>query len=207
MAIEYFTVVKKFPLIWTAANYSYPDEIDAKTKRANMTIRVLNIVFYTLVLTCFIVGEYYYLNLHSVPDSLRTAWLFFDAILKLMSGFLIVYSLLLFKGFVKKMRQSNADFFTSEGLMTVHFAVFVLFIIANFGTCIRNSISLVRYNDWNNKYEENDASSFCRDKITDAFFSGLTIFTNVLMLFLFTYLSVKFSEPLQDYRSNFLMLF
>ena len=105
------------------------------------------------------------------------------------------------------MRQSNADFFASERLMAVHFAVFVLFIIANFGTCITSLIGFVRDNDSNNKYEKNDASSFCRDSITDAFFSGLTMFTNVLMLFLFTYLSVKFSEPLQDYRSNFLMLF
>ena len=75
-----------------------------------------------------------------------SAWFFFDAILKLMSGLLIVYSLLLFKGFVKKMRQSNADFFASERLMTVHFAVFVLFIIANFGICINISILYALYN-------------------------------------------------------------
>ena len=58
MAIEYFTVVNKFPLIGTAANYSDPDDIDAKAKRANTTIRVLNIVFYTLVLAYFVVSEY-----------------------------------------------------------------------------------------------------------------------------------------------------
>ena len=92
-----------------------------------------------------------------------SAWFFFDAILKLMSGLLIVYSLLLFKGFVKKMRQSNADFFTSERLMTVHFAVFVMFIIANFGFCINYSIYLVRDNEWDSKISENgDHSSFCR---------------------------------------------
>ena len=60
LAIEYFTVVSKFPLVWTAANYSYPDEIDAKAKRANTTIRVLNIVFYTLVLAYIIVSEYFF---------------------------------------------------------------------------------------------------------------------------------------------------
>ena len=118
-----------------------------------------------------------------------------------MSGFLIVYSLLLFKGFVKKMRQSNADFFASERLMTVHFAVFVLFIIANFGICILITIEFalgtLTYDDL----------SHCQYWITDAFFKGLLTFTNVLMLLLFTYLSVKFSEPLKDYRSKFLMLF
>ena len=137
-----------------------------------------------------------------------SAWFFFDAILKLMSGLLIVYSLLLFKGFVKKMRQSNADFFASERLMTVHFAVFVLFIIANFGICINISIEFVHLNEWYHKlFENDDASSLCRYQITDSFFKGLLFFTNVLMLFLFTYLSVKFSEPLKDYRSKFLMLF
>ena len=59
LAIEYFTVVNKFPLVWTAANYSYPDEIDAKARRANTTIMVLNTVFYTLVLAYFIVSEYF----------------------------------------------------------------------------------------------------------------------------------------------------
>jgi IS4 transposase len=38
------------------------DEIDAKEKSINTAIRVLNIIFYTLVFACFIVGEYYYLN-------------------------------------------------------------------------------------------------------------------------------------------------
>ena len=58
MAIEYFTVVNKFPLVWAAANYSDPDEIDAKAKRANTTIRVLNTVFYTLVLAYLIVSDH-----------------------------------------------------------------------------------------------------------------------------------------------------
>ena len=74
LAIEYFTVVNKFPLVGTAANYSDPYEIDAKVKRANMTIRVLKIVFYTLVLACFIVGEYFYLNNHNLKLSWLSAW-------------------------------------------------------------------------------------------------------------------------------------
>ena len=33
------------------------------------------------------------------------------------------------------------------------------------------------------------------------------IVTNYAMLFLFIYLSVKFSKPLKDYRSSFLLVF
>ena len=87
-----------------------------------------------------------------------SAWFFFDAILKLMSGLLIVYSLLLFKGFVKKMRQSNADFFASERLMTVHFAVFVLVIIANFGICINITIAFAL----DNRRLNDGFSFYCR---------------------------------------------
>jgi hypothetical protein len=91
--------------------------------------------------------------------------------------------------------------------MTVHLGIFVLYIVANFGICTRNSIAFVRYSDWTNDYNDDNTSSFCRDRITFAFFSAFTIFTNYMMVSLFIYLSVKFSEPLKDYRSSFLLLF
>jgi hypothetical protein len=104
LAVEYFTVVNKFPLIKITGYHSNPNEIDAKAKRANNTIRFLNIIFYTLVIACFIVGGYFYLNLYHVSIACYNAWLFFDSVLKLISGLLIVYSLIKFKGLLKRMR-------------------------------------------------------------------------------------------------------
>lgn len=40
-----------------------PDEIDKKANHADKTIRVLNVVFYTLVIACLILGEYYWVKL------------------------------------------------------------------------------------------------------------------------------------------------
>ena len=62
-AVEYYTVVNKFPLISMAAEpYTNQYEIDAEAARAKTTIRVLNTIFYTLAFACFILGEYYYVT-------------------------------------------------------------------------------------------------------------------------------------------------
>ena len=78
------------------------NEIDAKSKRTQTTTRVINVIFYTLVIACAILGEYYWLSLSNF--ALYNAWIFSDAFLKLLSGFLILYSLLKFKALVKRMR-------------------------------------------------------------------------------------------------------
>ena len=60
--MEYFAVVIKFPLISMASDPNFNQhEIDAKAKRANTNIRVLNVLFYSLVIACFLLGEYGYL--------------------------------------------------------------------------------------------------------------------------------------------------
>ena len=37
------------------------NEIEAKEKCTNTTIRVINVIFYTLVIACFILGEYFFM--------------------------------------------------------------------------------------------------------------------------------------------------
>lgn len=60
-AVEYYTVVTKFTLIRMVANLnSDPDEIEAKAKRGRTSIKVFNGIFYTLVIACFTIGQYYY---------------------------------------------------------------------------------------------------------------------------------------------------
>ena len=159
------------------------------------------------MIACFILGEYYHLRYPDVLLALGNVWIFFDAALKLVSGLLILYSLLKFKGFVKRIRKSNAGHYDSERLMAVHFGIFSLFILANFGYCITYTIGVLNTDDWNNKLSNDDASSYCRYVITYDFFIGLMIVTNWMMICLFTYLSVKFSEPIEDYRSSFLLIF
>ena len=138
---------------------------------------------------------------------LENGWRLFDSGLKLMSGLLIFFSLVKFKRLLRKMRGPNKSFFANERLMTIHFGVFVLYIIGNFGEAIHPLIYLLNKNEWNAKYKEGDGSYLCRNMITHDVFTGLIISTNCVMLVLFTYLSVKFSEPLGDYRSSFLLLF
>ena len=186
---------------------SSPDGINLKVERSNTKIKAIDISFYTLVIACFILGEYYHLRYPDVLLALGNVWIFLDAALKLVSGLLILYSLLKFKGFIKRIRKSNAGHYASERLMAVHFCIFSLFILANFGYCITYTIGVLNTDDWNNKLSNDDASSYCRYVITYDFFIGLMIVTNWMMICLFTYLSVKFSEPIEDYRSSFLLIF
>ena len=65
-----------------------------------------------------------------------------------ISGFLILYSLLKFQALRKGMRLSNAEFYASERLMTVHLGIFSLFILSNFGFCINYTIYVLNKKDW-----------------------------------------------------------
>ena len=61
--MEYYTVVVKFPLIRMASDPNFNlEEIEAKAKREETKIRVLNLINYSLVIACFSIGEYYWLN-------------------------------------------------------------------------------------------------------------------------------------------------
>ena len=58
-AVEYYTVISRFPVIRMATDPNFSqDQINAKAMRTVKTIKVLRIVFYALVIACFIFGEY-----------------------------------------------------------------------------------------------------------------------------------------------------
>jgi hypothetical protein len=83
-------------------NYSQ-DQINTKAKCVTISIRVLNVIFYTLVIACFILGECFWQN---DPNASFAEYdlILFDSALKLTSGLLLVYSLLKFRRFLKTMR-------------------------------------------------------------------------------------------------------
>jgi len=115
----------------------------------------------------------------------------------------MVFSLLKFKSLVKTM-QLNRDFFAKERLMIVHLLIFLIYIVAIFGYCFTAKEIFVNNVAWWNQVYPDPA---CRFLITNTFFNVLISVTNSTMIILFTYLSVRFSEPLEDYRAEFLLLF
>ena len=56
-------------------------------------------------------------------------------------------------------------------------------------------------------FTKRSQTMYCRNTISQIFFKDLISVTNYAMLCLFTYLSVKFSEPLENYQEKFLLLF
>ena len=60
-AVEYYTVVTQFALFKMVTDPNFDqDEIDLKAKRTKTTIRVINVIFYTLVIACAILTEFHY---------------------------------------------------------------------------------------------------------------------------------------------------
>ena len=119
----------------------------------------------------------------------------------------MVYSLLKFKGLMMTIQKPNAGHFSNERLMTAHLSIFSLCILANFGYYINYAIYEVNRKDWKDEYNNRNPDSLCRFNIVYTSLYAFLYTTNFLMLCLFIYLSVKFSEPLEDYRSDFLLLF
>ena len=57
------------------------------------------------------------------------------------------------------------------------------------------------------KIEEDDLYANCLVLMVDQSLYSLFTLANYILIILFTYLSVKFSEPIEDYRDKFLLMF
>ena len=155
--IEYFAVVTRFPLLRMAANpNSNPEEIQTKTNGARRTIRVANIIFYILIIGGLIIG-YWADPRHPNIEYFVSGSINF--VLKVISGLVLIYSLLKFKRLVKSMG-ARGDFFTSERLMSIHFFIFLAYIFASFGLLVSHMTV------WYFK----DEVSLCRSNINKIFF-------------------------------------
>ena len=157
--IEYFAVVTRFPLLRMAANpNSNPEEIQTKTNGARRTIRVANIIFYTLIIGGLIIG-YWADPRHPNIEYFVSGLI--NSVLKVISGLVLIYSLLKFKRLVKSMG-ARGDFFTSERLMFIHLFIFLVYIFANLGRFISQII------EW--YFKDEVSGSTCRNYITEIFF-------------------------------------
>ena len=129
------TVVTKFPLIGMSKDPNRDlNKIDAQIRRANTIFRILNIIFYSLVIFCFIIGEIYN-NVEAKSNKATPwhyAWYITDAVLLIMSGSLMIFSILRFKRLIKSMN-SEGEFFAGERLMAVHLLIFMMCVVAYIG--------------------------------------------------------------------------
>lgn len=56
---------------------------------------------------------------------------------------MILFALVKFKRLQRRIRRPNENFFANERLMTVHFCVFVMYILGNFGEVIHPTLYLL----------------------------------------------------------------
>ena len=137
---------------------SNPEEIQTKTNGARRTIRVANVIFYILIIGGLIISYW------ADPRNLNKVYLInglINSVLKVISGLVLIYSILKFKRLVKNMG-TRGDFFTSERLMFIHLFIFLVYIFANLGRFISQII------EW--YFKDEVSGSTCRNYITEIFF-------------------------------------
>ena len=173
---------------------------EAKVK-VKVKLLLANLIFYSLALTWLLFTEF------QGDIQMKKFYLYFDGFNKFVSAVLLVVSLCLFKRRVRRMKQ--AKFYPAERLMSVHLAIFCVYILSYFGETITASIMGLTFKDAMFYYFKKPAEllPYCRLIVGNTFFIELSCLMNLCMLVLLTYLSVVFSEPLEDYHQRFLLIF
>ena len=114
-------------------------------------------------------------------------------------------AILLVISVVKFRRQSKAmdlqEYFGTEKLMSLHLIIFIASILSFFAGCFAYKLisqcSVIGC----------DEETLCSRYSTWLIIHSIDIYLNISLIVLFTYLSVKFSEPLNDYQTQFLLMF
>ena len=156
-----------------------------------------NIAFYSINIVWFLTAEF----IRDKP--MKAFYTYTDAAIKSMIILLLTYSVSCFKKYLRGQEQ----FFASEYIMCIHLTIFICYLTADFCYIVNGAI-WYSHEDLNDKgYPEND-QVYCRYKITNQVFLFLCQICDLFMIILLSYLSVKFSVPLQDdYKTKFLLLF
>lgn len=93
------------------------------------------------------------------------------------------------------------EYFGTEKLMSFHLLIFVMSILSYFSACIAYKIVYECTQGHCNLIQ------LCHRVSTWYIIKAIDEYLNVSLLVLFTYLSVKFSKPLNDYQTQFLLMF
>lgn len=160
---------------------------------------VANVVFYSLVLG-FIV--YLWVNDNDTAPEITERENVFDVCIKAVSAMLLVFSIAKFRWNISKMK--DRDFYQSERVMILHVSFFILWIIA-YICLIVSQLILNGYKTTGPNL--NYVQGYCRSTISVQVFYNMMRVTSMAILILLIYLSYKFSEPLNDYKGRFLLMF
>lgn len=169
--------------------------IAAKIRTVKVIVVVANCVFYLGVLCFVLLAEF------SSYMPKKDVYLYMDGVNKCIAAGLLIYSIVRFKILVRRMGESK-DFYSSERLMKLHLAIFITYILTFFGYCLTRSIEEMHHEDWFSKkplWLNNDLNAYCRNTIANSFFNCFCVLMNQVILALLCYLSIKFSEPLENY--------
>ena len=140
---------------------------------------------------------------------IELSYTYTDAALKAVAVILLIYSLRKIQSQVKSVQ--NPNFFANERLMQIHLYIFIIYLIS-YVIFDLNATLEAFMNPYEKDEEGNlidfDYENYCRYMIADKVLFALCQASNIALMTLFIYLSVKFSTPVNDdYRSKFMLLF
>lgn len=182
----------KFPILVQRTNIRNQDALERKALVVKCIIWLTNGFFYGLSFGYLL---YAYLDNDLYSNALKHVA--YDLCLKAASAVLLVFSM---GKFSRNMNSVKAkDLKQSEGLMIVHVTIFMIYIVAYL--CLITCL-IITLNTDNRTGQQYVSKTYCRAYIGFNVFHLVMLFTSIVMLILFIFLSVKFSEPLKDYQDT-----
>ena len=190
-AIEYFKIALNFPIIIEL----FQSNVNEKLKRVKQIVFWTNFYYYAQLLLWLIL-------IFSIDIEAKTDYaLIFDVQSKVMSAGLLGYSIISLKRNINKVKRP--DFFARERLMHIHTILFIAYVCFYIIEC---SLNLKYAHYYLHESPPNYLMS-CRYIIAATVFTELAQITNILILVLLIYMSLKFSEPLTNYWQSFMLVF
>ena len=167
------------------------------TLRSKKLIYIANIAFYSINIVWLLTAEF----IRDKP--IEEFYAYTDAAIKAMIMLLLTYSVSCFKKYLRGQEQ----FFASEYIMCIHLTIFICYLTADL-CYILNAAIWYSQEDLNDQGYPENGQDYCRYKILKQVFLFLCQIADLFMMILLSYLSVKFSMPMQDdYKTKFLLLF
>ena len=177
-SVEYFRLALKFPLI---VGMLENQEFERRLSRNKWILIGANLLFYALVAAWGTACIFYFPNVRMLMDA--------SVVISAMPAIVLIYSITRLRKQIKRL--NSVEISAREWLMSIHTGIFTFYIV----TSLANHLMIYLSND---KGEELDnLAEVCRYTCAAQSFMITECLTNSAILALFTYMSVKFSQPVQ----------
>ena len=177
-SVEYFRLALKFPLI---VGMLENQEFERRLSRNKWILIGANLLFYALVAAWGTACIFYFPNVRMLMDA--------SAGIAAMPAIVLIFSITRLRKQIKRL--NSVEIRAREWLMSIHTGIFTFYIVTSLANHLMIYLSNRMGEDLTNQ------AAVCRYTCAAQSFMITECLTNSAILALFTYMSVKFSQPVQ----------